>query len=218
MKSSRTRVLWISAMAAFGLFALLILLLYTADVADIGPLGSSVGLSTLNGSLRDAIGQSELWYAVSEWMGYLSFLSAALFFGIGVFQLCTRKSLRQVDPDLYVLALLYAAVAVFYVLFEVFAVNDRPILVDGALEASFPSSHTMLVCSLMGGAAYQALRRLSKAWLRYSALTLCTLLAAATVVGRLLSGVHWFTDILGGLLLSTALVLTYVALCRTVQK
>ena len=34
------------------------------------------------------------------------------------------------------------------------------------------------------------------------------------VVGRLVSGVHWLTDIIGGMLLSTGLVTAYHAVCE----
>ena len=38
-----------------------------------------------------------------------------------------------------------------------------------------------------------------------------TILVALMILSRLFSGVHWFTDIVGGVILSTALVLLYKA-------
>ncbi len=218
MKSSLARKLWLAAALFGGMFALLLLLLYTVEVRPIGPLGSSVGLASLNGALRDAIGTSTLWYTVSEQSGELSFVSVAVFAVIGVRQLARRKSLKQVDSDLYLLALLYITVAVCYLFFELVVINCRPVLEAGSLKASFPSSHTLLVCTLMGSAAYEGWTRLPKPWLKITSTVLCTAVALITVVGRLLSGVHWASDILGGLLLSAALVLAYAAACQTVKK
>ena len=84
------------------------------------------------------------------------------------------------------------------------------VLTDGALEASYPSSHTMLVICIMGTAIMQFRRLLpEKKGLRIFLDGAAVLLIVVTVVGRLLSGVHWFTDILAGVLLSSALVMLY---------
>ncbi len=214
MKASLSRRLWLASALCAAAFCLLILLLYTVDVQAIGPLGSSVGLATLNGTLRDAIGTSQALYTVSEAVGLLSFLSAAFFAAMGLLQLIRRKSFWKVDADLRLLGLLYGAVVLCYVFFELVVINRRPVLEEGILAASFPSSHTMLVCTLMGGAVYEILTRVSKLPLRIALTALCGLVATVTVAARLLSGVHWVTDILGGLLLSAALSLAFAALCK----
>ena len=196
------------------LFLCLILLLRTVDVAPIGPEGTSIGLSGINRAVRDGIGMHPALYKLTQITGYLAIMLAAFFAVFGGFQLIQRRSLRKVDPPILLLAGLYAAVLVIYVLFEKVIINYRPVLMDGETfpEASFPSSHTMLSCVIYLSAAmvlgdYFVSARLS-ALLR----GLCVALAVITVVGRLASGVHWFTDICGGVLISVSLLLCFQGL------
>jgi len=196
------------------LFLCLILLLRTVDVAPIGPEGTSIGLSGINRAVRDGIGMHPALYKLTQITGYLAILLAAFFAVFGGFQLIQRRSLRKVDPPILLLAGLYAAVLVIYLLFEKVIINYRPVLMDGETfpEASFPSSHTMLSCVIYLSAAmvlgdYFVSARLS-ALLR----GLCVALAVITVVGRLASGVHWFNAICGGVLISVSLLLCFQGL------
>ena len=194
----------------FSLFTIFTMMLLIVDVRRIGPYGSKVGFSTLNANVRDAVGRSNLWYDISEWLGVFALLAIVFFAGLGVWQLIRRKSPLKVDASIYLLGALYLLMVGFYLFFEVFVINQRPILVDGQLEASYPSSHTMLVCTVMGSAIF-AVRTLFKSKaVRISVTAVASVVMALTAVGRMLSGVHWFTDILGGLLLSCALVSLYV--------
>lgn len=94
-------------------------------------------------------------------------------------------------------------------LFEVFAINYRPVLIEGYLEASYPSSTTMLVMCVMPTAIMQFHTRIKTEWLRKIFTYVIIAFTAFMVIGRLVSGVHWFTDIIGGALLSTGLVMLY---------
>jgi undecaprenyl-diphosphatase len=193
------------------LFCLLIVILKTVDVFPIGPEGSEIGLSAMNGLVLNQLGAHPFWYNLTELFGFLA-LAVMLYFGIvGLLQLIKRKHLRKVDTDLFLLAGSYCIVLFFYVLFEILIINYRPVLVDGVLEAAFPSSHTMLVLSVLGTAIPQIRRRISAPLPRVLLIVGCAVLMATTVFGRLLSGVHWSTDILGGILLSGAIVCCYVA-------
>ena len=98
-----------------------------------------------------------------------------------------------------------------YLLFEKFAVNYRLVLIDGFLEASYPSSTTMLTLCVIPTAMLQLRRRIPRAGLRRVILWMLGIFTAFMVVGRLLSGVHWLTDIVGGALLSAGLVALYAA-------
>ena len=200
------------------LFGALIVLLGCVDVRAIGPLDSSVGLASLNGAVRDLIGESPLWYDISEVSGLLSLAVAAGFAFLGLYRLVRTRSLKKVGIDIYLLGGLYVVVMAAYVLFEVWVVNSRPVLQDGVLEASFPSSHTVLALTVLLSAADWCFRNLKQSYLRYASLVCCICLAFLTVVGRFLSGVHWFTDILGGVLLSASLLCLYFALSRQFDR
>lgn len=192
------------------LFCCLTVTLKTLDVQAIGPEGSKIGLATLNGAYRDAVGVNDTLYQISELLGLLALAAVAFFGALAGFQLICRKSLKKVDGDLYVLGLLYILTLSAYIFFEVCIINYRPVLVEGVLEAAFPSSHTVLALTVTLSAAEQALRRIRQKQLRVALSLALLLIGAVTVVGRALSGVHWLTDIVGGLLLAGALLLFYL--------
>lgn len=188
---------------AFCLFVVFTVGIMLIDVQPIGPLNSKIGLATLNGAIFSALGQSSFWYGVSKILGYVAILLAVVFVLAFFVQWIQRKKIFLVDRYLWSFILFAFYVILAYVFFEIFVVNHRPILDEnGLLEASYPSSHTMLGVSVF---AYTFSR--IKYYLKPGALlALCRLvlilLSGLMVVSRLLSGVHWFSDIFGALLLS----------------
>lgn len=202
----------------FAVFAVFTLLVRFVDVQPIGPDGSSVGFASLNGSVFSLLGSSGSWDKITDLFLLAALLSAVCFALYGLYQLIRRKSFKEVDCSIYVLAGFYVLVAVMYVLFEALSVNNRPVLVDGALEASYPSSHTLIVCSFLTAAALQLKERLKNRNIRAVVMTAVALIIVLTAVGRLLSGMHWLTDILGALVLSSALVMLYQSVVVLVEK
>ena len=204
-----------------GLLAILFLLaVRTVDVAPIGPEGTSVGFARLNGAVASAIGLNMTWYRITQLLGYLAILVAGVFALVGLGQCLRRRSLRKVDRRILALAGLYAAVVALYALFEVVVINYRPVVMPGDLhpEPSFPSTHTMITCVVMGSAAMVLGHTVRNAGLRRVLQAACAAVLVATVVGRLLSGVHWLSDILGGLLISAALLAFYAAVASPSPK
>lgn len=206
-KAARNRFLF--AALFFLLFIVLTVEVRILDVRPIGPEGSEVGFSALNGEMANLIGTSELCYLLSEVLGALTLLIPVLFAALGLFEWIRQKSLRKVDRDLFVLCGAYALTAAFYVLFEVLVINYRPVLSDGVLEASYPSSHTLLAVVIFGTALSQVRSRIRNQTLRRTAEAICIFLTVLSVALRFLSGVHWTTDIIAGLLLGAAVVLSY---------
>lgn len=194
-----------------GLFLLLMLLVRSYDVAAIGPMGTEIGFAQLNGSMHDTLGTNLFWYDLTEIFGFLALGVCGLFGFTGLVQLLKRRSLKEVDPEILALGVFYVLVIGCYVLFELVVINYRPVIMPGVegVEASFPSSHTMLICSVMGSTAMVLKRYIDRDALRMGLQAGCGIVAVVTVAGRLLSGVHWLTDILGGVLLSCALLAVF---------
>ena len=205
---------------ATGILLLLLFVVFTAlvsqvDVQGIGPNGSLVGMAHINGPVRDLVGTSDFFYKISEILGYLSLLVAVLFCLCGLIQWITRRSLFKVDRELIYMYIFYVIVVLAYILFEFFIVNYRPVLEDGELAASYPSSHTVLVVSVFGMAIAGHFGSIfGSRSLRRIACWISGLLIVAMVACRLLAGVHWLTDIVGGLLLAGAVLSLYTACLR----
>ena len=211
----KRKQLWV-AVALLAAFALWTVLVSVVDVRPIGPDGSSVGFATLNRFIYRLTGVNWFLYSITDWMGLVPIAMALGFAILGLVQLMTRKSLWQVDHSILALGLLYIVVMTAYVFFETVVINYRPVLINGYLEASYPSSTTLLVLCVMPTAAMQFKARIQNTMLRRCVVITMVALIAFMVIGRLLSGVHWFTDIVGGALLSAGLVTVYGALggCR----
>ena len=181
------------------------------DVRPIGPMESAVGFASLNEWAHRLTGVNWGWYALTDWLSLVPLAVMAGFGLLGLTQWIRRGKLARVDRDLLKLEGLYAALLGAFVFFEIFMVNCRPVLIDGVLEASYPSSTTMLVLCVMPTAMEQLRRRIRYTALGRRVLGLCGVFTGFMVVGRVLSGVHWITDVIGGILLSGALVSFYTA-------
>ncbi len=200
----------ISAVSALSA-VILIVLVRCVDVAPIGAEGTSIGLSHLNRYVFELFGVNLLWYTITDWLGIAAILTAIVFAITGSAQLIKRKSLLKVDREILTLGGLYIIVIGLYLFFENVIVNYRPIIMPDNTrpEASFPSSHTMIVCVIMGSAMMLIEKYIKGKGLQRSLRAICAVIIGVTVVGRLISGVHWFTDILGGILISAALLSLY---------
>ena len=204
---------FIAAAVLAAVFVLFIILVKTVGVAVIGPNGTEVGFAGLNGAISGAFGYNGFFYKLTQILGYLSIVIALVFAEEGIEQLIKRKSLKAIDGEIIVTGVLYVLTAIVYLFFEIVKVNYRPVIMPGdtAPEASFPSSHTVLACVILVGAAVFCVRYLeNKKLAKIFAIAFCVT-AGVTVFGRILAGVHWFTDIIGGLIVSAALIVAYSA-------
>ena len=193
------------------LFALWTVLIRCVDVQAVGPKGTKVGFATWNVWFHRLTGVHMAIYTVTDWLGLVPIFICGCFGMIGLRQWIQRKKLLRVDNDILILGVYYLLVIAAYLLFEMIPINYRPILIDGCLEASYPSSTTLLVLSVMPTLKFQTDRRCEKQVIRYTATLFSVLFSLFMVIGRLTAGVHWATDIIGSVFLSAGLFLLYCA-------
>lgn len=185
--------------------------LFFVDVQPIGPLGSRVGFASINRFVHSLTGVNMTLYTITDWLGLVPIGICACFAALGLSQWLRRRSLKKVDRSLFILGGFYLLVMAAYALFEIFVVNRRPVLIGGILEASYPSSTTMLVLCVIPTTIMQLRDRVRRRAVRIVLTSMLTAFLVFMVAGRLLSGVHWFSDIIGGMLLSAGLVALYRA-------
>ena len=200
---------------AFGLLAAFILwtlAVSLVDVQTIGPRDSAVGFATINGWFHDLAGVDMTLYHITDWLGLVPVAFGFGFAILGLAQWIKRRSICKVDRSILVLGGFYIVTLAAYLFFEDFVINYRPVLIQGFLEASYPSSTTLLVMCVMPTAAMQLRQRIKNRPFRWAVSATITAFTVFMVVGRLVSGVHWLTDIVGGALLSAGLVKLYEAI------
>ena len=200
-----------AGLALLVLFGVWTMLIQTVDVQAAGETGTEIGFASINIRFHDLTGVHMGLYTATDWLGLVPVFVCLLFGAMGFVQLVGRKSLRKVDGDIILLGVYYVLVVGWYLAFEMYPINYRPILIEGRMEASYPSSTTLLVLSVMPTLVFQTRRRLKSVGAKKVIALLTMLFSAAMAAGRLISGVHWLTDIVGSVLLSGGLFCLYRA-------
>ena len=202
---------WVYGAALLADFVLWTILIRCVDVQPVGQQGTDVGFAALNTWFHGLTGVHMTLYNITDVLGAVPFLVCLCFGALGVVQLIRRRSLARVDRDLILLGIYYAVVIAVFLAFEVLELNYRPILIEGRLEASYPSSTTLLVLSVMPTLPFQLNRRVQNPGIRAAVGFVTLVFSLFMVLGRLISGVHWLTDIVGSVIFSVGLFLLYQA-------
>lgn len=208
---NKTQKKYIVTAGLFVLFIIYTILVATIDVQAVGPQKSKIGFASINMAVFQSLGESAFWYTLTKYLGVIAIVVVLGFGVVGLIQMIQRKNFFRTDLEILMLGGFYVVMAVFYAFFEKVILNYRPVLEDGKLEASYPSSHTMLVCCVMATAIIQFNRMIKNQTVCILADIVAVAIIALMVMGRLLSGVHWLTDIVGGVIISAALVMLYVS-------
>lgn len=206
----RKRLIW-TGIGLLLLFTIWTILIQCIDIQAVGPMNTKVGFASWNVWFHHLTGVNMRLYTVTDWLGLVPILICGCFGTLGLRQWIQRKKLFRVDRDILILGVYYLLVIAGYLLFEMIPINYRPVLINGYLEASYPSSTTLLVLSVMPTLKFQADRRCSNRKIRYGVIVFAAAFSAFMVIGRLISGVHWATDIIGSVFLSAGLFPLYCA-------
>lgn len=217
MKDREIRLLaaGVSLLAAFAVWTVLIL---TIDVQAAGVNGTDIGFATVNRGFHEWTGVHMELYVITDWLGLIPAGAGIIFAIVGLVQWIRRRSIAKVDGDILMLGVYFIIVITGYLAFEMIPVNYRPVLINGVMEASYPSSTTLLVLSVMLAAAFQAKRRLKRIRVQRIIPVMAMIFSVFMVTGRLISGVHWLTDITGSVFLSMGLYVIYKALVLRYDK
>ena len=192
-----------------GTFALWTVLIQCLDVQAVGQNGTKIGLAGFNVWFHQLTGVHMTLYTITDWLGLVPIFICMCFGVLGLVQLIKRRSLRKVDADILLLGVYYVLVIACYLIFEMIPINYRPVLIEGRLEASYPSSTTLLVLSVMPTLMFQVYRQAVNSMLRKAVAVFVFAFLAFMVIGRLISGVHWATDIVASVILSAGLFMLY---------
>ena len=193
-------------------------LIQTLNVQSIGQNGTDVGFASFNSWFHKITGVNMMLYTITDWLGLVPLFVCMMFACVGFVQLIKRKRLLKVDFDIILLGMYYVVVIFSYLIFEMIPINYRPVLINGVMEASYPSSTTLLVLSVMPTLAFQVERRLKNYNIRKIITILTYVFSVFMVIGRLVSGVHWFTDIVGSVFISAGLYYMYKAVVLLIDK
>lgn len=214
----KAKKFWITGGVLFLLFVMFTIMLKVIDVKPSGISNKDVGFSQLNEWAFSFFGVHEIWDKIADLLLVIAILTACSFFCIAAIQLIKRKSVKKIDKELLAVGILYVIMIIFYVIFELVVINYRPILIDGIAEASYPSTHTLLVLTILASALplnkYLTIHKIGK----YIYISISISLMLISIVSRLLSGVHWLTDIIGSILLSGALIFIFIGTLKALEN
>ena len=201
----------VAGIACLAAFAVWTILIKTVDVQPLGQKGTDIGFAALNVWFHQLTGVHMTLYVITDWLGLAPVIICLMFGLLGLIQLFKRRNILKVDRDLLILGIYYVIVILGYLVFEMIPINYRPILIEGRLEASYPSSTTLLVMSVLPTLTEQINRRVKKSGVKRWIDMAAGCFTAFMVAARTISGVHWFTDIAGSVMLSAGLFCVYKA-------
>ena len=191
-------------------FVLFTILVKCVDTAYVGATDKKIGFSSLNAIFYNNIQVSDLFDKLSDVLMIISIAIIALAVVVSVVQLVKRKSLKKIDREFYAFAIVLVLMVCVYVMFEIIDLNFRPVLIDGKVEASYPSSHTMLELTVFMCLMVYGLSNLKSNKQKIICSLVLGALIIAVVLFRVLSGMHWATDIIASIILSLMLTSYYI--------
>lgn len=201
--SKKKLLIWI----AIGL--VYILLVAFVDQQKNPVSDNKIGWGTINKGLHEAIGVHLSLDGFTDIFMYIALFTIGIFAGIGIYQLIRNKSLHKVDSDIITLGIMYIVMALLYIVFDKIPIDYRPIIMDGEVESSFPSSHTMIIIAVLGTAIIQCKKRVKNTNIKLGLNIFLLICIVVNTICRFISGVHWFTDIVGGCIFGAVLIYLY---------
>ena len=202
----------------FVIFAIFTILVKFVDTSLVVATNTKIGFSSINKPIFEALGTSDAWGTISLILFVVAGLVALTLAVIGIKEWFANKQLSKVNHKILFLLGLYTLTVIFYFLFEILAVNYRPLLDEGLVKLSYPSSHTLLICVVCLSACFVVPDYIKNKPLKITITCILIAVSILAPLSRLLAGMHWFTDVVGSLILSVALVMCYYSSTCLVKK
>ena len=191
------------------LYVVFTITLLFIDRQQAGPNAGIVGYASINAWFHNLTGVNMLLYDITDYGGIPPIIMGIVFGVLGLVEWIKRRSIRKVDNVLLILGAFYIVVFLVYILFEFMVINRRPILINGFHEVSYPSSTTFLSITFMLSAIIPIKKYTKKKSLKNVLIAFVYAYMLFLVIGRLISGVHWLTDIIGSIIIGLGLVFLY---------
>lgn len=202
----------------FTLFAIFTILVKFVDTSLVVATNTKIGFSSINKPIFEALGTSDVWNTISLILFIFAGIVVFTLAIIGIKEWLTHKQLSKVNHKILFLLGLYTLTAIFYFLFEILTVNYRPLLDEGLVKLSYPSSHTLLICVICLSACLIVPDYIKNKPLKITITCILIAISILAPLSRLLAGMHWFTDVVGSLILSVALVMCYYSSTCLIKK
>lgn len=193
-------------------FIIYTILIQIIDVKPLGLNGTDIGFYTINSWFHNLCGFNFTLYTVTDWAGLIPLFVMIAFAFLGLFQFIKRKDIKKVDLDIIILGAYYIAIIIIYFIFEIVTINFRPVLINGFIESSYPSSTTLLVLGIMPTLTELIGRRCKFKKIKIATIIFIITFSLGCVICRLVSGVHWLTDIVGSVIIASGLFCIYKGL------
>lgn len=206
MKIANNKKTLYGALSGIMLIIILVFIVLLKKV-NVGTNGDkNIGLSKINLAIYNSLGTNKIMDIISTIILAMAGALALFFVVIGIIEVVKRKKLEMLDNSIKALALVYVITGWIYLIFDyILVINYRPTAECISSSPSFPSTHTMLILMifLTGITVLEGLIKNKK--LLYSVEICFGLLGILAIVTRMLSGKHWFTDIIAGILFAIML-------------
>ncbi|MBP5445901.1 MAG: phosphatase PAP2 family protein [Acholeplasmatales bacterium] len=203
------------SIVSLSLFIIMLILLLFVDKSD------EVGLSGFNKLYSHDYNKAlDIISDILFYIVILIFVASIIFF---IYKLIKVKDVKKVDYRFYIYYLVAFLAVLIWILFDfVIKINNRPNVIDGQVESSFPSTHVFLTTYiLLPLTTFFFKKDRERNPEKIDLDTIITVIAfvviGAEFVLRFWSGMHWLTDCICGLLLGVFLFGLYYFLISLIK-